>query len=170
VDLGFLEIILVMIVGLVVIGPERMPEVARSIMYWWGRLKNMLSDTRAELEKEIGADDIRRQLKNETIMKQLGESKEAIQSAVNETTENIQRFKHIGESKARSMTLPGDDELIRQKKLALKAEQDKAKTEIPQTGAAHQTAVSKNNKPNQHIDETGQSDEANVPTDEEPKP
>lgn len=109
-----------MIVGLVVIGPERMPEVARSIIYWWGRMKRMVTDTRAELEKEIGADDIRRQLKNEAIMKQLGESKEAIEAALNETTDNIQRFKHIGEQKPRQMASPDDEEIIRQKKIALK--------------------------------------------------
>ena len=119
-ELGFLEIILVMIVGLVVIGPDRMPEVARSIIYWWGRMKRMVTDTRAELEKEIGADDIRRQLKNEAIMKQLGESKEAIEAALNETTDNIQRFKHIGEQKPRPMASPDDEEIIRQKKIALK--------------------------------------------------
>ena len=119
-ELGFLEIILVMIVGLVVIGPDRMPEVARSIIYWWGRMKRMVTDTRAELEKEIGADDIRRQLKNEAIMKQLGESKEAIEAALNETTENIQRFKHIGEQKPRQIASPDDEEIIRQKKIALK--------------------------------------------------
>lgn len=119
-ELGFLEIILVMIVGLVVIGPDRMPEVARSIIYWWGRMKRMVTDTRAELEKEIGADDIRRQLKNEAIMKQLGESKEAIEAALNETTDNIQRFKHIGEQKPRQIASPDDEEIIRQKKIALR--------------------------------------------------
>jgi len=117
-----------MIVGLVVIGPDRMPEVARSIMYWWGRVRRMVTDTRAELEKEIGADDIRRQLKNEAIMKHLGESKEAIEATLKETTDNIQRFKHIGEQSGRKpMSLPDDEDLIRKKKLAIKAKEEAAR-------------------------------------------
>ncbi|WP_298633003.1 Sec-independent protein translocase protein TatB [uncultured Umboniibacter sp.] len=100
-DIGFLEFLLVMIVGLLVLGPERMPEVARKGIYWWGRAKRTINDTREEIEREIGADDIRRQLHNENIMKSLGESKAAIEATVKETTDNIQRFKTIGEKKPR---------------------------------------------------------------------
>jgi sec-independent protein translocase protein TatB len=142
-ELGFLEIILIMIVGLVVIGPERMPEVARSIIYWWGRMKRMVTDTRAELEKEIGADDIRRQLKNEAIMKQLGESKEAIEAALNETTDNIQRFKHIGEQKPRQIASPEDEEIIRQKKIALKEAAEAAEA-VENTTYQEQSAAPRN--------------------------
>ncbi|RMA82343.1 Sec-independent protein translocase protein TatB [Umboniibacter marinipuniceus] len=100
-DIGFLEFLLVMIVGLLVLGPDRMPEVARKGIYWWGRAKRTINDTREEIEREIGADDIRRQLHNENIMKSLGESKAAIEATVKETTDNIQRFKTIGEQKPR---------------------------------------------------------------------
>jgi len=97
VDIGIFEFALVLIVGLLVIGPERMPEVARNIIYWWSKIKDGVSSTKADIEREIGADDIRRQLRNEKIMKELGESREAIESTLKETTDNIQRFKHIGE-------------------------------------------------------------------------
>jgi sec-independent protein translocase protein TatB len=99
-DIGFLEFLLVMIVGLLVLGPERMPEVTRKFIYWWGRAKRTINDTRAEIEREIGAEDIRRQLHNESIMKSLGESKAAIEATVKETTDNIHRFKTIGEKQS----------------------------------------------------------------------
>ena len=108
-DIGFLEFLLVMIIGLLVIGPDRMPEVARKGIYWWGRMKRMVTETREEIEREIGADDIRRQLHNENIMKSLGESKAAIEATVKETTENIQRFKEIGEQKPRHSATTDDN-------------------------------------------------------------
>jgi len=64
-DIGFFELLIIAIVGLVVIGPERLPEAARAVGLWIGRLKRSLRETRTELEKQLGADDIRRQLHNE---------------------------------------------------------------------------------------------------------
>lgn len=70
-DIGFFELLVVAIVGLVVIGPERLPGAVRSGALWWGRLRRTLQETRTELEKQLGADDIRRQLHNEEVMRSL---------------------------------------------------------------------------------------------------
>ena len=70
-DISFFELILCAIVGLVVIGPERLPETVRAVSLWIGRLKRSLRETRSELERQIGADDIRRQLHNEESMQSL---------------------------------------------------------------------------------------------------
>ncbi|WP_339899198.1 Sec-independent protein translocase protein TatB [uncultured Gilvimarinus sp.] len=70
-DMGFFELLLIAIVSLLVIGPERLPETVRSVGLWIGRLKRSLSETRTEIERQIGADDIRRQLHNEQIMRNL---------------------------------------------------------------------------------------------------
>jgi sec-independent protein translocase protein TatB len=83
-DLGFFEILVIAIVGLVVIGPERLPETVRAVGLWAGRLKRSLRDTRTELERQIGADDIRRQLHNEEVMRSLEKSRQQIEDAVQE--------------------------------------------------------------------------------------
>ena len=70
-DIGFFELLVVAVVGLVVIGPERLPGAIRSGALWWGRLKRSMRETRTELEKQLGADDIRRELHNEEIMRSL---------------------------------------------------------------------------------------------------
>lgn len=70
-DIGFFELLLVATVGLLVIGPERLPDTIRTISLWVGRIKRGLRDTQAEIEQQIGADDIRRQLHNEEVMQQL---------------------------------------------------------------------------------------------------
>jgi sec-independent protein translocase protein TatB len=70
-DISFGEMMICLVVILVVIGPERLPETVRTVALWIGRLKRSLRETRSEIEKQIGADDIRRQLYNEEIMRSL---------------------------------------------------------------------------------------------------
>ena len=69
--MGFAELLVIAVVGLIVIGPARLPETLRTIALWTGRLKRMASNLYKEVEKEVGMDDIKRQLHNENIMDQL---------------------------------------------------------------------------------------------------
>jgi len=78
-DIGFFELLLIGIVGLVVIGPKRLPETIRFVGLWVGRIKRSLGAAKREFEQEFGVDEVRRQLHNEDMMKQFGESKDAIQ-------------------------------------------------------------------------------------------
>ncbi len=90
-DIGFPELLLISVVALVVIGPEKLPETVRTVALWIGRFKRSLSNIRMELENEIGADEIRQQLHNESIMKELSDTKseleDIIQNADNSITE-----------------------------------------------------------------------------------
>jgi len=69
-EIGFGELLLVALVALLVLGPERLPVAARVTGLWIGRLRRSFSSIRAEVEREIGADDIRLQLHNERILEQ----------------------------------------------------------------------------------------------------
>lgn len=75
-DISFFELLVVGVVGLIVIGPERLPGAARTCALWIGRLKRSLANTRAELEKHIGADEIRRELHNEQVLYNLEKMKD----------------------------------------------------------------------------------------------
>ncbi|MEZ5523442.1 MAG: Sec-independent protein translocase protein TatB [Pseudomonadales bacterium] len=70
-DIGFTEIIIIGLVGLIVIGPKRLPEAMRTCAMWIGRIKRTMSNVRRDLENEIGIDEIRRDLRNEQIMAEL---------------------------------------------------------------------------------------------------
>lgn len=70
-DFGFAELLVIAVISLLVIGPERLPETVRTVSMWIGRFKRSLRDTRREIEQQLGADDIRRQLHNEEIMRNL---------------------------------------------------------------------------------------------------
>lgn len=66
--ISFSELLLVGLVALLVLGPERLPGAARTAGLWIGRLKRSFNTIKQEVEREIGADEIRRQLHNEHIL------------------------------------------------------------------------------------------------------
>ena len=70
--ISFSELLLVGLVALLVLGPERLPGAARTAGLWIGRLKRSFNSIKMEVEREISADEIRRQLHNEHLL-QMGE-------------------------------------------------------------------------------------------------
>ena len=70
-DIGFPELMLVALVGLLVIGPERLPEALRTLGLWLGRMRRSFLSVKAEIEKEIGMDEVRKQLHNEAVMEEM---------------------------------------------------------------------------------------------------
>ena len=88
-DIGFFELLILGVVGLLVIGPERLPETVRNIGLWIGRIKRSMRDVRQDIEQELGTDEVRRQLHNEEVMRSLGASKDEISKALHETSNTI---------------------------------------------------------------------------------
>lgn len=92
-DIGFPELMIVSIVALLVIGPEKLPETVRTLALWVGRIKRSLANIKLELENEIGADEIRQQLRNEGIMKELNDAKRNLDGIMQETNATISDIK-----------------------------------------------------------------------------
>ena len=89
-DIGFSEIMVVAMISLVIMGPERLPETVRTITLWLGRLRQFISSARSELEDEVGVDEIRRQLRNEKIMRNQIDIKDELAGL----TEDITKTSH----------------------------------------------------------------------------
>ncbi len=90
-DIGFTELLLIAVVGLLVIGPEQLPGTIRTISLWLGRLRRSFNEIKTEIEREIGADDIKRQLHNETILKELENTRTELTSMVNDTEQSVNK-------------------------------------------------------------------------------
>ncbi|MCX4026500.1 twin-arginine translocase subunit TatB [Endozoicomonas sp. SM1973] len=88
-DIGFAELIVIAIIGLLVLGPERLPHAIKKLMLWTGRLKRGFAAMKSEIEREIGADDIRRQLHNESIMQDLKQAQADVNRQINEFKQSI---------------------------------------------------------------------------------
>lgn len=59
-DVGFWELLLIAVVGLLVIGPKRLPGVARTLGLWVGRGRRLISSVKADIEQEIRAEELKR--------------------------------------------------------------------------------------------------------------
>ena len=70
-DVGFFELLLIGIIALLVLGPERLPGAVRMVGLTIGRIKRGFADVKSQVEREIGADEIRQQLHNERVMSNL---------------------------------------------------------------------------------------------------
>jgi sec-independent protein translocase protein TatB len=88
-DIGFSELLLIGIVGLLVLGPERLPGAVRTATLWIGRLRRQFHQIKSEVEREIGADEIRAQLRNEAIMDELRQSRDALDSSTREIRSGV---------------------------------------------------------------------------------
>ena len=82
-DVSFQELVLIAIVGLLVIGPKRLPEALRTGGLWIGRMRRSFNNVRTEIEKEIGMDEIRRQLHNEAVMEEMKRIERDVRDSVN---------------------------------------------------------------------------------------
>ena len=59
-DIAFSEIAVIAVVALVVIGPERLPKVARTLGHMFGRLQRYVNDVKADINREIELDELRK--------------------------------------------------------------------------------------------------------------
>ena len=88
-DIGFTEILVIAVIALIVMGPERLPQALRSCALWFGRMRQKYRSVRSDLENEMGINDVRRQLHNENILKDLKEAKENFEEAGNNIQSTI---------------------------------------------------------------------------------
>ena len=73
---------LIVLVTLLVIGPERLPETMRTLGLWIGRLSRSFTAMKVEIEQEIGMDDVRRQLHNESVMAQMKQIEDEVKNSI----------------------------------------------------------------------------------------
>ena len=70
IQIGFLEILIILIVGIVVIGPDKLPEFIKFLIKTFTRLQNKFFEFRTSLERDIGAEDLRQDIFNELKMEE----------------------------------------------------------------------------------------------------
>ncbi len=89
-DVGFWEMSIIALIALVVLGPERLPGVARTAGLWIGRAKRMVSDVKADIDREIRNSEIKEmgQLKES-----LAETGKDFKSAVSGISDEVTKTK-----------------------------------------------------------------------------
>lgn len=64
-DIGLTELIVLAIIALVVLGPEKLPHAARMAGAWIGRIRRMIINVQADIESEVAAQEMRERIRKE---------------------------------------------------------------------------------------------------------
>ena len=59
-DIGFSEMMVIAVVALIVIGPERLPKVARTLGHLWGRAQRYINGVKADISRDMALDELRK--------------------------------------------------------------------------------------------------------------
>lgn len=101
-DIGFSELVVIGLVALVVLGPERLPKAARTVGILVGRLRNSFNSIKADVERELGAQELRLQLRNEEILRK---EREMLEKTALETKEALNTLSEHRQQESESAQL-----------------------------------------------------------------
>ena len=73
-QIGFLEIAVILILGLIIVGPARLPELIKTWLKFYKKIKKQISNFQKDIETEIGTDEIKKDVFNEMRMEDLDHS------------------------------------------------------------------------------------------------
>lgn len=90
-DIGFWELTVIGVIALLVVGPERLPAMARSVGLWVGRIRRYVSHVKDDIEREIRAEELREMMQEssriETLDEELGEARDTLKAVEKEIEE-----------------------------------------------------------------------------------
>ena len=98
-NFGVTEVMMIAVVGLIVIGPERLPRVARTLGHLFGRMQRYVSDIKADINREVELDELRKlqssmkeaaQEIEESVSKQVNFIEDEVQQAESETRKSVE--------------------------------------------------------------------------------
>src|SRR5690554_533511 len=89
-DVSFIELVVIAVVALVVLGPDKLPDAIRTSALWIGRAKRSFNKAKAEIEQQLNADEIRRQLHNESILADIEEARRKADELIKDTQQDLQ--------------------------------------------------------------------------------
>jgi len=91
-DIGFSEIVVIAVVALIVIGPERLPKAARTLGHLFGRLQRYVNDVKADINREMELDELRKLQKEvQTAASELKSSVESAAQGVETGVRDVER-------------------------------------------------------------------------------
>lgn len=89
-DIGFSELLVIAVVALLVIGPERLPKAARTLGHLFGRMQRYVNDVKADISREMELDELR---KLQASMQDAARSLErSVSQEVNETETELRKI------------------------------------------------------------------------------
>jgi sec-independent protein translocase protein TatB len=84
IDIGFSELVVIGVVALIVIGPERLPKTARTIGHLFGRLQRYVNEVKADINREIELDELRK------LQKEVQSAAQDLKTSVESAARNVE--------------------------------------------------------------------------------
>lgn len=103
-DIGFWELAIIAVVTLLVVGPERLPAVARTAGKWFGKISRFISSVKSDIDRELKAEEMKKVMEKhasaaglhdiieetQSDMKEIHEATEEMVSATNEVAQEAE--------------------------------------------------------------------------------
>lgn len=89
-DIGFWELVIIGLVALLVVGPERLPRLAYTAGKWLGKGRAMIGSIKSEIDREMRADDLRR------VLEEQKKIINPLEEIIEETEESLSQFGNEG--------------------------------------------------------------------------
>ncbi len=106
-DIGFSEMIVVAIIALIVLGPQKLPRVARMAGHLLGRMQRYVNDVKADINREIELDELRK------LQKEMQSAASSIEQTVKGEINAVEAsLKQIGDSTQQALSSPFSDPVV----------------------------------------------------------
>ena len=101
-DIGFSEILVIAVVALIVIGPERLPGVARTLGHLFGRMQRYVNDVKADIQREMELDELKK------LRKDVEDSARSIEEAARSFETSVTKEVNAAQDELRALETLGD--------------------------------------------------------------
>ena len=114
-DIGFAELLLIGVVGLLVVGPEQLPGAVRTVLAWVSRFRRSFDQIRTEVRRELHNDEVLQKLKAESqqLEQQVRDTAQSVEQEMqaigNEASESIQGASSTTDSLSSPSATSADD-------------------------------------------------------------
>lgn len=140
-DIGFLELMFIGVVGLLVLGPERLPKAARTAGLWIGKIKRSVSGMQREISAQLEAEELRQKLNEQ--QKKLDDSVRQVQRDVESIAEPDRPAEAPDKAPAPSAEQRLDDALARARRSSSEAATPNADEPTAPSAASDKDASSR---------------------------
>lgn len=138
------ELLLILVVALLVIGPERLPAAIRTVSLWVGRFRRSFYKVKSEIERELNADEVRRQLHNESVLADIRDAKSDVRKVAGEARSSVNKI--VNSKDFDPGASPATEEQLRNAALEREAAVDGAGVAAEAESAADETQSGSDNE------------------------
>lgn len=89
-DIGISEIMVISVIALIVIGPERLPKVARTLGHLWGRAQRYVNGIKADISRDMALDELREM--QQKVQQEADSTKQALNLVSQQLDQQVQQL------------------------------------------------------------------------------